>query len=122
MGESHGLSRPSIGWFRLVAVNLTTPARETSVVPFLGLLLAILLMGLAATWIAQALCRFRWIGYLGLAIVFYVARHMILEGQRAVVVSLRQSHADNRLAPASWAPHTRSPLLRTRSDRAAAIP
>lgn len=74
-------------------------AREAPVVLILGLLLSILLMGLAATWIARALSRFRWIGYLGLAIVFYVALHMIWEGQRAVVVSLRQSHADNQLAP-----------------------
>src|SRR5690606_22853217 len=42
-----------------------------------GLILSIALMGLAATFIAKLLNRYRWIAYVGLAIVLYVALHMI---------------------------------------------
>jgi YjbE family integral membrane protein len=45
-----------------------------------GLLLSIALMGLAASFIARLLQRFRWIAYLGLAIILYVALKMIYEG------------------------------------------
>ncbi len=45
-----------------------------------GLILSIALMGVAATFIAKLLTRFRWIGYLGLVIVLYVALHMIWRG------------------------------------------
>lgn len=45
-----------------------------------GLALSILLMALAATLIARLLDRHRWIGWLGLAVIFYVAVKMIWEG------------------------------------------
>ncbi|MBB4041799.1 YjbE family integral membrane protein [Microvirga flocculans] len=45
-----------------------------------GLLLSIALMGLAASFIARLLQRYRWIAYLGLAIILYVALKMIYEG------------------------------------------
>ena len=51
-----------------------------------GLVLSIGLMGVAATYIAKLLHRFRWIGYVGLVIVLYVALHMIWDGYRASVV------------------------------------
>ena len=44
-------------------------AREHPTVLVVGLLLSITLTGLAASWIAKLLHRFRWIGYLGLVIV-----------------------------------------------------
>ena len=43
----------------------------------IGLLLSVALMGAAANLIARLLERFRWISYLGLAIVVYVALSMI---------------------------------------------
>ena len=45
-----------------------------------GLLLSIVLMGLAANAIAVLLDRHRWMGYLGLAAVLFVALRMILAG------------------------------------------
>jgi YjbE family integral membrane protein len=64
-----------------------------------GLMLSISLTGLAASWIARLLHRFRWIGYLGLAIVVYVALHMIWEGSRAVAIDLGKTGAYNAAMP-----------------------
>jgi YjbE family integral membrane protein len=50
-----------------------------------GLALSVALMGLAATFIAGLLNRYRWIGYVGLAIIVYVAVTMIGEGWQEVV-------------------------------------
>ena len=55
-------------------------AREHPVVLIFGLALSIALMGAAASFIARLLERYRWIAYLGLAIIFYVALRMIWEG------------------------------------------
>jgi YjbE family integral membrane protein len=64
-----------------------------------GLLLSITLTGLAASWIAKLLHRFRWIGFVGLAIVLYVALHMIWEGTRTVAIDLGQTRTYNRAMP-----------------------
>lgn len=45
-----------------------------------GLLLSIALMGLAANFIANLLNRYRWIAYVGLAVILFVAVQMILKG------------------------------------------
>ena len=42
--------------------------------------LSIVLMGVAANFIARLLNRHRWIAYLGLAIILYVALDMIWRG------------------------------------------
>ena len=55
--------------------------------------------GIAASWIARLLHRHRWIGYVGLAIVLYVALHMIWEGHRDVIVDLGHAGAYNAVAP-----------------------
>jgi YjbE family integral membrane protein len=55
-------------------------AREHPVVLIFGLALSIALMGAAASVIARLLERYRWIAYVGLAIIFYVALRMIWEG------------------------------------------
>lgn len=55
-------------------------AREHTSVLVVGLVLSIALMGLAATFIARLLNRHRWIAYVGLAIILYVALKMIWEG------------------------------------------
>jgi YjbE family integral membrane protein len=49
-----------------------------------GLGLSIVLMGLAAGLIARLLSRYRWIAYVGLAIVLYVACDMIWRGAHDV--------------------------------------
>ena len=55
-------------------------AHEHPEVLVFGLALSIALMGLAATFIANLLNRYRWIAYIGLAIILYVALNMIWEG------------------------------------------
>ena len=59
-------------------------AREHTSVLVIGLILSIGLMGLAASFIARLLNRYRWIAYVGLAIIFYVALKMIWEGAHEV--------------------------------------
>ena len=75
-------------------------AREHPAILVFGLLLSIVLMGLAATAIANLLHKHRWIGFVGLAIVLYVALHMIWEGHRSVVMDLHKTAAYNAVAPA----------------------
>jgi YjbE family integral membrane protein len=55
-------------------------AREHPFVLVFGLLLSIALMGVAADMIARSLQKHRWIAYVGLAIVLYVACEMIYRG------------------------------------------
>ena len=55
-------------------------AREHPVVLIFGLTLSIALMGLAASFIAHVLQRRRWIAYIGLAVILYVACEMIYRG------------------------------------------
>jgi YjbE family integral membrane protein len=59
-------------------------AREHPTVLVVGLGLSIALMGIAATFIARLLNKHRWIAYLGLAIIVYVAVKMIVEGWHEV--------------------------------------
>jgi YjbE family integral membrane protein len=63
-------------------------ARSHPQVLVFGLILSITLTGFAAAWIARLLHRVRWLGYAGLAIVFYVAVHMIWEGATALHLAL----------------------------------
>ncbi|MFZ5719626.1 MAG: TerC family protein [Pseudomonadota bacterium] len=74
-------------------------AREHPAILVFGLLLSIALMGVAATWIARLLHKYRWIGYVGLLIVLYVALHMMWEGHRSVVVDMNHTPAYNALMP-----------------------
>lgn len=55
-------------------------AREHLGVLVIGLTLSIALMGLAASFIARILHKHRWLAYVGLAIILYVALHMIYRG------------------------------------------
>lgn len=55
-------------------------ARDHVWVLVVGLILSVVFMGLAATLIARLLERHHWIAYLGLAVIFYVAISMIVEG------------------------------------------
>lgn len=60
-------------------------AREHPGVLIFGLALSVALMGLAASFIAKLLNRHRWIAYVGLIIILYVALHMIWEGSFEVM-------------------------------------
>ena len=55
-------------------------ARDHPVVLVFGLSLSILLMGVAARFIASLLHRYRWIAYLGLLVILYVAFGMVFRG------------------------------------------
>jgi YjbE family integral membrane protein len=74
-------------------------ARQHPVVLALGLLLSITLTGVAASWIAKLLHKVRWIGYLGLAMVVYVAMHMIWEGTRKVAIDTGETGVYNAAMP-----------------------
>lgn len=60
-------------------------ARDHLDVLIIGLLLSVALMGAAANIIARLLERLRWISYIGLLIVLYVALNMIYEGTHQVL-------------------------------------
>ncbi len=55
-------------------------AREHPAVLVIGLVMSVALMGIAANFIARLIERYRWIAYLGLAVILYVACRMIWEG------------------------------------------
>ncbi len=55
-------------------------AREHPGILMIGLILSVALMGLAANLIAKVIDRYRWIAYIGLAVIVYVAGRMIYEG------------------------------------------
>ena len=59
-------------------------AKDHPSVLVIGLVLSIALMGLAASFIARLLNKHRWIAYVGLAIIVYVAGKMIWEGWHEV--------------------------------------
>jgi YjbE family integral membrane protein len=75
-------------------------AHDHPVIMVFGLILSIALMGVAATYIAKILTRHRWIGYVGLAVVLYVALHMIWDGARSVIVRTDRMDEFNASAPA----------------------
>lgn len=60
-------------------------AREHPVVLVFGLTLSVALMGFAAVLISKLLQRHRWIAYLGLAVILYVALEMIYVGSKEVL-------------------------------------
>lgn len=60
-------------------------AKDHPNVLIIGLILSIALMGLAASFIARLLQKHRWIAYVGLAIILYVAGDMIYRGTLQVV-------------------------------------
>ena len=55
-------------------------AREHPMILIFGLALSIALMGFAASFIARLLEKHRWIAYVGLAIILYVAFDMCYRG------------------------------------------
>jgi YjbE family integral membrane protein len=56
----------------------------------LGLLLSVVLMGVAANLLAKVLERRRWIAWAGLVIVLYVAVSMIWDGSEDIAEALRR--------------------------------
>jgi YjbE family integral membrane protein len=59
-------------------------AREHPTILIFGLMLSIAMMGFAASFIAKLLSKHRWIAYVGLVIILYVALDMIWRGWHEV--------------------------------------
>jgi len=55
-------------------------ARENPALLFIGLSFSVLLMGLAANFVARLVQRYHWIAYIGLVVILWVAGRMIYEG------------------------------------------
>ena len=55
-------------------------ARDNPALLFVGLTFSVLLMGLAANYVAKLIQRYHWITYIGLAVILYVSIKMIFEG------------------------------------------
>ena len=74
-------------------------AREHPTILVFGLILSIALMGVAAHAIARLLHKHRWIGYIGLFIVLYVALHMMYSGAHDVIADLGYAAQYNAAVP-----------------------
>jgi YjbE family integral membrane protein len=59
-------------------------ARDHPGILIVGLIVAVALMGVAANIIAKYIERYRWIGWVGLVVILYVALKMIWEGWHEV--------------------------------------
>lgn len=60
-------------------------AKENMNALIFGLILSVLLMGVASNFVAKLLNRFKWIGWIGLAIIVYVALDMIWNGSEQLL-------------------------------------
>ncbi len=63
-------------------------ARDHPGILIVGLIFAVILMGVAANVIARYIERYRWIAYVGLLVVLYVAVKMVYDGWVDPVVGL----------------------------------
>ncbi|MCB2072773.1 MAG: YjbE family putative metal transport protein [Novosphingobium sp.] len=93
-GDEHSGLRPSksfaaAAWSVAVAdvsmsldnvLAVAGAAREHPGILIVGLVVAVALMGIAANVIAQYIERYRWIGWIGLVVILYVALKMIWDG------------------------------------------
>ena len=75
-------------------------AREHPTVLIFGLALSIALMGIAASLIARLLHKHRWIAWVGLLVILYVAGHMIWEGWLDIHAEMAPAGAPAVEAPA----------------------
>lgn len=65
-------------------------ARNNMLIMVIGLVLSVVLMGAAATFVARAMNRYPWLSYLGLGIVMIVALSMIYDGGDEVLAALAE--------------------------------
>ncbi len=63
-------------------------ARDHPTILVFGLILSVILMGIASNFIAQYIERYRWIAYVGLAVIVWVAGNMIWDGWADPAVGL----------------------------------
>jgi YjbE family integral membrane protein len=68
-------------------------ARDHPGILMIGLILAVAMMGVAANVIAKYIDRYRWIAWLGLGVIVWVAGKMIYEGGQEVLPYVRAAIA-----------------------------
>jgi len=76
-------------------------AKDHPYIMIIGLAFSVVLMGVAATLIARLLDKHRWIAWLGLIVILYVAVIMIFEGTQQVASVVPQAYAYLML-PFGW--------------------
>jgi YjbE family integral membrane protein len=68
-------------------------AKDHPIILVIGLAISVVLMGVAATLIARLLDKHRWIAWIGLMIILYVALNMIYEGTHQVTEAVPEAYA-----------------------------
>jgi len=68
-------------------------AKDHTWVLVVGLAISVVLMGVAATLIANLLNKYRWIGWLGFILILYVAGAMIWDGTHEVAEKVPEAYA-----------------------------
>lgn len=66
-------------------------AKDHPTVLVIGLIISIVLMGVAANFVAKLLSRYRWIAYVGLAVIVYVSLEMLYHGFFDVLPLIRSA-------------------------------
>lgn len=68
-------------------------AKDHPYILIIGLAVSVVLMGVAATLIARLLDKHRWIAWVGLLVILYVAFQMIYEGTHQVATAVPEAYA-----------------------------
>jgi len=68
-------------------------AKDHPYILIIGLAVSVVLMGVAATLIARLLDKHRWIAWVGLLVILYVALQMIYEGTNQVTQAVPEAYA-----------------------------
>jgi YjbE family integral membrane protein len=76
-------------------------AKDHPYILIIGLAFSVVLMGVAATLIARLLDKHRWIAWLGLLVILYVAVNMIYEGTHQIADTVPQAYGYLML-PLGW--------------------
>jgi len=79
-GAAWGVARADVSMSLDNVLAGAGAARDHPYVLVCGLVLSVLLMGLAANFIARYIDRYRWIAWVGLVVILWVAVKMIYEG------------------------------------------
>jgi YjbE family integral membrane protein len=76
-------------------------AKDHPYILIIGLAFSVVLMGVAATLIARLLAKHRWIAWVGLLVILYVAVTMIYEGTHQIATEVPQAYG-YLLLPLGW--------------------
>ncbi len=76
-------------------------AKDHPYILIFGLAVSVVLMGVAATFIAKLLDKHRWIAWVGLLVILYVAGSMIYEGTFQIAENVPQAYG-YLLLPLGW--------------------